>query len=430
MSTDLLGVVVISCKKCGKANSLDSKFCKSCGAEIVEDDLLQAKEQNEQLITDGYRLLNEGRQDEAELLAKSSVDNDPSSPTALALLGDCHERAGRYDEALLCYERVVELNPDSALDKVRVAHLRKMLTGQSLQNNQGSNRKYALFAALAAVVVVGSIGAIIALTTSSKGAAPKLVASSTNPPADRELTGFNEPTTRNTPSNSTKPPAVNEPSDGGTPEQGAVRKPAASAAPGGGRPVPSLGAGVGLPSPVANGGFVNPNEGGNVPIDPSKGFKVEPNQGNETATTPPAGNSDNIDPKVDQGSAGTLAAKPNPPEQVIDIKASGGQPKASLGGGEMDTSGGAAKADTLIRVARNQYMTGNYSGAADAYEKALRAGAPNGSTNQRLAQCYEKLGRSSDAISCYSKAAKAFESSGNGSAAAACRQAIKVLQGG
>ncbi len=93
--------------------------------------------------------------------------------------------------------------------------------------------------------------------------------------------------------------------------------------------------------------------------------------------------------------------------------------------------------ETLLRVARQHFQTGNFSQAADAYEKALRAGAEVGSTNQRLAQCYERLGRKSEAIGAYRRAISAYESAlrsgGNEArlkaAIEACQRAISVLGG-
>lgn len=429
MSTDLLGVAVVSCNKCGKSNSLDSKFCRSCGAAIIEADVLLAKEQNEALINDGYRLLNENRQDEAEILATTVVDNDPSSISALALLGDCHERVGRYDEALACYEKIVELNPDSALDKVRVTHLRKLLTNRALESNSGSNSRSALLAAIAAVVLVGSVGAIIALATTRSST--KTVATITPgevQPAGIPLQGFGPNLGSIQPpvdgAESVGEPKTTPPTAGSTPP---VNSGANSTT--GGRPVPPVDPSGTLPNPVGNGKTVNPNEGTVAPWQPfGKGpVSIEKSDGTGAAAPP---NLDNPDPRVDNTANSTVPAKQAAPEPVIEIRASGGSAKVTQGGGEIESPGGAVKADTLIRVARNQFMTGNYAGAADAYEKALRAGAPAGSTNQRLAQCFEKLGRTSEAIAAYGRAAKAFDASGSASAAAACRQAIKVLQGG
>jgi len=412
---------MISCTQCGRSNSLDSSFCKSCGTAILEDDVLRARALNEELIADGYRLLNEGRLDESQMIAESAIESDPSASTAHALLGDVHERAGQYDEALLAYERVIELNPDSALDRVRVTHLRKLLSQQA-HAAPAVDRGRTIAIAVAATVLVASLGAMGALLVGSRpaektaDAAEKdrstIVASNDAPNA----MGFGVEVEQPMSTEKAAQPPVNN----------ATKPPVGTAqAPAGSRAVPSLpNTGGVLPNPIPNGALVDPNDGGNVPLNPMGNIKVRPED------PPPATRVDpeNVDPKPDNTTT-TTQSKPNPPEAVIDIKPTpGASPTRTQGGGEMNLPG-PGQAETLVRVGRNQFMTGNYTAAADAYEKAIRAGAPAGSTQQRLAQSYEKLGKKSEAIAAYQRAAKAFEGSGNSSAAAACRQAVRVLQG-
>jgi tetratricopeptide (TPR) repeat protein len=106
-------------------------------------------------------------------------------------------------------------------------------------------------------------------------------------------------------------------------------------------------------------------------------------------------------------------------------------------GGSETVGGGRNEAETLSRVAVQHYQVGDHGKAADAFEKALRAGADPGATNQRLAQCYEKLNRRAEALLAYQRALKGYEAAlaaGRGnperlrSAIAACQQAIRVAQ--
>ena len=93
----------------------------------------------------------------------------------------------------------------------------------------------------------------------------------------------------------------------------------------------------------------------------------------------------------------------------------------------------------MVRTARSQYQVGNYEAAASTYERALASGADPTQVNQRLAQCYEKLGRQSDAVQAYQRSIQALEkaiASGKGdrdrltTALDSSKQALKVLQGG
>jgi tetratricopeptide (TPR) repeat protein len=119
----------------------------------------------------------------------------------------------------------------------------------------------------------------------------------------------------------------------------------------------------------------------------------------------------------------------------ITVVSQNGKPTANGGNASGMHANGV---EALLRTARNQYQVGDYSSAANSYERALRAGADPASSNQRLAQCYEKLGRNADAVAAYSRAADAFQAeldAGKGdksrlsSAIDSCKQAIKVLGG-
>jgi tetratricopeptide (TPR) repeat protein len=128
---------------------------------------------------------------------------------------------------------------------------------------------------------------------------------------------------------------------------------------------------------------------------------------------------------------------------VIDIRVSPGQGSTGTAPPTSETPPTPeeirARVSTLVSVAQDHFLKGEFDLAASAYEQALRAGASPGSTNQRLGQCYTKLGRKQDAIQAYERAVAAYraqKASGTGDAellensAAVCEQAIKVLRGG
>ncbi|MEZ5162483.1 MAG: tetratricopeptide repeat protein [Fimbriimonadaceae bacterium] len=141
-----------------------------------------------------------------------------------------------------------------------------------------------------------------------------------------------------------------------------------------------------LPQPGQNNGGGG-NAGG---LPPANGGNTDPAP-NGQLNTPPANNQERdpgvIDIKVHPGSGNTIPVPDNGDEE----------PDADL------------SVTALIRKARNQYVTGDYSGAAAAYLEALRRGASPSSTNQRLAQCYEKLGKKNEAIAAYKRAMASME---------------------
>src|SRR5688572_17391000 len=157
---------MVACSQCLVPNSLDSHFCKGCGAALAAEDLSVAQQKVNDLVADGYRIFNEGRTDEARLIAETTLHDEPNSSSALSLRGMCHERAGELALALECFEKVVDLNPDSPLDKIKVTHLRQAITGKSLA--EVPNRRGTAFAtAAAAVVFVVAVGVAIATGGSS-----------------------------------------------------------------------------------------------------------------------------------------------------------------------------------------------------------------------------------------------------------------------
>lgn len=408
---------MLTCTACGSRAALESKFCAQCGALIPLEDAQAAKAEATRQLAEGQRLYAQGRAAEALLIAENLVQGSPDDVAALALLGDCLERTGRIDEALQTYERVVALEPTSALDRIRVSHLRR-LAETSEPAAAGPDRRHAAWMALAATVLVMSVGSAIVVgnrqrpTVTTEG----LMAEADLPQARPFATPAPVPT-KGTAANQTQQPTERSEEQTGTTEQPATGTRRVTPGRAG-----SMSPGT-LPDPARAADRV---DDGYRPMNP---FNVVPEQ------LPPAQPPSN-DPEPSRV-AESRPADPEPPveREVIDIKPSGNE-RESVGGSE--TTDGANEAETLIRVARQQVLAGNYSQAARAYERALRAGASPASTNQRLAQCYEKLGQRGDAVAAYRRALSAYESliaRGVGDSrllqtqADACRQALRVLGG-
>lgn len=428
---------MVSCTNCAAQNSLDSVFCKRCGSTLADDDLKQAKDKLEAAVADGFRIFNGGRTDEAMHIAETAVAANPTSTAALSLKAMCHERLGQIAEALECHEKVLDLDPDSMIDKIKVNDLRNLLVARSSIAAM-PDRKMAIVGAVAATVLVLSIGVVLAKSGSKT---PDKVAVN-NPPVSQSQgpTGshFDTPVGPPGSQNSGQGQVLqNPPANGGQPNN-APRNPSSSqddSDRGSNAPLPKWPADRGhqLPKPGSDG----ENPSGPIILKPDQDLEAalhkNGNAAPNTAITNP--NPQPTGSRPDDPPPSEAPAKQDAPG-IMEIKITSRGGKSV--GDSSDPGSHPNGVEALLRTARSQYQTGNYSGAATAYERALRAGADPSSANQRLAQCYEKLGRNSDATSAYNRAIDALQSaigSGKGdkdrlnAALESCKQAIKVLGG-
>jgi len=129
----------VYCHDCNTANTVDSKYCKECGAKIndgyrtmmlsVQDLPLGQSEETLDRLT---RLLdmafwhNEAGNVAAAITAsEAALAINPNSTTAHSLLGSLYEKKGEDTQAIHHFEAVLALNPDSAADAAKLDQIRR-----------------------------------------------------------------------------------------------------------------------------------------------------------------------------------------------------------------------------------------------------------------------------------------------------------------
>ncbi len=122
------------CNACGVKNVADSNFCKQCGhkldraagkiAEAAFDAALPEAEQLDALLERAYRLRREHNLEGAVALCEEALRLRPGSTSAHSLLGQLYALSGQQGAAVREYERVLELNPGSIADRMKLDELR------------------------------------------------------------------------------------------------------------------------------------------------------------------------------------------------------------------------------------------------------------------------------------------------------------------
>lgn len=127
------------CQDCNTGNSVDSKYCKECGAKInsgyrtmmlsIQDLPLHQSDEDVEKLT---RLLDmafwhnqAGNADAAIIACEAALAVNPHSTTAHSLLGTLFEKQGEDDKAIHHFESVLALNPDSQADAQKLEQLRR-----------------------------------------------------------------------------------------------------------------------------------------------------------------------------------------------------------------------------------------------------------------------------------------------------------------
>lgn len=427
---------MVNCPTCHVSNSIDSQFCKGCGTALPVDAIQSAQLEFSSLVSEGYRALNDGRAEEAALIAQNALDNHPENVAALSLKGMAMEKMGKLSEALEAFERVVTLNPSSALDKIKVQQLRNTLSARVLSTNDSkSGRGPAIAGAAAAVLFVVALGFAFAQFNANKNKGSN---------RDSLAMGQAPPETGKVPNNSGSAGGPEVKPDNGSqkpPGSGGNGNASSGSDPRDPNYVPPVREGA-----TANPGTRLPNVGGTLPriTDTPINGSVPPLRppingtiGNTGPTTkPPVAKtetrSEDPDPEMTGGggrTSGDTGPKSDP--GVIDISVSKGGGGSGGGTPEMGVQ-------ALQAAARQQFMLQKWDQAARTYERLRSLGHSSPITEQRLAQCYERLGQKNSAASAYRRAIGVLEDlirAGSGDTSRyqqqldSCRQALQVLGG-
>lgn len=123
------------CFECGAKNHDENNFCRQCGrklmttnsAKIKEEAFERALPEEEQktaLLEHAYDRKKAGDLQGAIVLSEEALKLYPHSTEAHSLLGQLHEASGSRALAVKHYEKVVELNPGSIADRMKLDLLR------------------------------------------------------------------------------------------------------------------------------------------------------------------------------------------------------------------------------------------------------------------------------------------------------------------
>lgn len=165
-------------------NTLDSAFCKKCGAVLPVTMIEEEQEKLKEIVTKGMDSYQNGHLDEAFAIADHAILTNPSYAEAYALKGLVLERKGAYAEALDAYETVVALNPDSAMDKIKLNQLRNAFAMRQAGEPKMDRKGAAMMAVGVSFLIIAVSGVVYGISQSSKETKS---AAGTNTPIQQNL---------------------------------------------------------------------------------------------------------------------------------------------------------------------------------------------------------------------------------------------------
>ncbi len=384
---------MVSCRQCATTNSLDSTYCRKCGDALSETDIDAGRAKVAQLLEDGSSAYNVGRIDEAFEISETALASDPINVTALALKMNCLERRDRISDALECAERIVELNPDSELDKIKRNQLRRNLEFAA-REPMTPNRRVAWISGISTIILVMALGSYAGIMVKRKNdsttnASPKLEASLEKNSPITSVAQVNQTTPTN-------PTTSGQPNPGGH-----VIQDAAAATPDLTRP------------PLRNDEML-PSTGPGYTIKP-----IEPGPIGTGSSTPPTKNTETA--RTNTGGTGNGTSPEPDPDIKIDSSGTGRSDTKPVGSMDIQVRGAGSSSPPIAdapdgndlkaiqKTATQLFSAQRFEPASKNYEKAISIGGDSSALYERLGQCYEHMGRKSAALSAYEKGLQACQ---------------------
>jgi tetratricopeptide (TPR) repeat protein len=418
------------CTACGTKNMADSHFCKQCGhkldpttavkiSEEAYERSLPADEQITALLERAYQLRTDGKLQLAIALCEESLRLRPDSTSAHCLLAQLYECNGEREAAIAELQRVIELNPASIADRMKLDELRGEVgpaPGRptpatvtiASRPERAAFRSPVVGLAILLCLFLSGAWAIVSVSNArarsggpqsgspSGGAAAALDARSRRP--DQAVGS----------QTAGGPLSAQQPSD----EQAAVQRPSsqqpAQTREGDERPLlqptqPENGTGRSNPLAADAPAVVSAPDPGAVrgsaaPARPQPDRATARSQAQHHVMT---NNEPDADPviKINVHDASKPAGAARTPTIQIRPAAGEGQPASSN-----------HESQSMIAVGSGELKSGRYSSAIQAYVKALpSAGDDAGYVYQQIASCYQYQGDNASAIANYQKALGEFQ---------------------
>ncbi len=366
----------MQCNKCGTENETDVKFCKECGDKLGKpmpemDLVIDVDLRMGEMVYLAYNHRDAGRFDEAILACQGALALKASSAPAHSLLASLYELNGDIASAIIQYEIVLSLDPNSA-DSVKLAKLKAgRISGTGIKD-RFANLLVKLKPFTPYIVASAAFCLILVLGLTFLGSskpAPKAVTEMQNnsPQASTAVPqqGYQNAQQQYTqPAQQTYPTQVQQPQANTQLVQSQVDPNAALR-----RGVP--------PVPVANTSA--------APLYPL------PSQ-NRKPVTPV------IHPLSDSNSGANEV-----PAIVPVIEPSQGQPNSTAVTREAPAQKWQPTGSPEQRASIYQRL-GKYTDAISAYREAISQGGDGGRLYQQIARCYQQLGQHGKAIDSYNQA--------------------------
>lgn len=416
------------CTACGTRNMADSNYCKQCGhplekmtapriSEEEYDRALPEEEQVSALLERAYRQRTQGDVAAAISLCEEALRLRPQSTSAHALLAQLYEQNGQIEPAIRELETVLQLNPGSIADRVKLDELRgggladppRVVSPHVVlaERGAGANSLAPLMLGIAALIVL-TLGGAFALMNRVRDDEQR------QPPTAMTLPPSGTP--------STAPPAPQTDSTATAAQNGTAAPQPPAASPYFYGLYPPL---YSYPMPAAPPA-ASTHEGRYAARAASGSGKIA--AGRPHLRTAPIAEDDNGHILLNSSGEGGLGDGSQVVIQVSSSDGKGTEPTASAAAGGnkgskappkpsqppvlkmMPASANVASDPGLRAIAQDRKLRGDYTGAINALRQALpTAGADRGQLYQEMAYCYQQKGDKASAVTNYQNAINEYQ---------------------